>query len=117
MENVKRTWNVSNFPNALIEDDVILCEKNNVFLENSTLSDAIDRPRIHHGGQPDHVLFEPGSPSEWLIGLERRGHAVSVTGEIGQINAFHCEVGLAEGDKCFYSSDPRGHGLAIGLNP
>ncbi len=24
LENVKRTWNVSNFPNALIEDDVIL---------------------------------------------------------------------------------------------
>ena len=89
----------------------------NVFLENSTLSDAIDGPRMHHGGKPDHVLFEPGSPSEWLIGLERRGHTVSVAGEIGQINAFHCEAGLAAGDKCFYGSDPRGHGLAIGLNP
>ncbi|MFP6717446.1 MAG: gamma-glutamyltransferase [Alphaproteobacteria bacterium] len=89
----------------------------NVFLENMTLSDAINGPRMHHGGRPDHVLFEPGSPSKWLIGLERRGHSVLTAGEIGQINAFHCEVGLAAGNKCFYSSDPRGHGLAIGLNP
>lgn len=88
-----------------------------VFLENLTLSDAIDEPRMHHGGRPDQVLFEPGSPSKWLLGLERRGHAVSVAGEIGQINAFHCEFGLAAGSKCLYSSDPRGHGLAIGLNP
>jgi len=88
----------------------------NVFLEKLTLSKAIDRPRMHHGGKPDQALFEPGSPNEWLAGLERRGHSVSVAGEIGRINAFHCEFGLEVGNQCFYSSDPRGHGLAIGLS-
>ena len=88
----------------------------NLFLEKLTLREAIDRPRMHHGGKPDQVLFEPGSPNEWLVGLERRGHSVSVAGEIGRINAFHCEFGLAVGNQCFHSSDPRGHGLAISLS-
>ncbi len=88
----------------------------NIFLGNLSLTDAIASPRLHHGGRPDRVLFEPGTPKEWLTGLERRGHIVAGAREIGRINAFHCEFGLAAGKLCLYGSDPRGHGLAISLN-
>ena len=88
----------------------------NIFLGNLSFPNAMWVPRLHHGGRPDRVLFEPGTPKEWLTGLERRGHIVAGTREIGRINAFHCEFGLVAGKLCLYGSDPRGHGLAISLN-
>lgn len=87
-----------------------------IFLENLTLDNSINMPRLHHGGIPDQVLFEPGTPEEWLTGLKRRGHKVSQVGTIGRINAFHCEMGLEVGSRCHQSSDPRGEGMALRID-
>ena len=80
-----------------------------------TLPQAVDAPRIHHGGAPDRVLYEPEASAGWIEGLERRGHIATEVGEIGRVNAIFCPDGRAAAPaKCQAWSDRRGEGMAIG---
>lgn len=87
----------------------------NAIYQHMTLSQAMDAPRIHHGGAPDRVLYEPESSASWIEGLERRGHIATEVGEIGRVNAIFCPDGRAAAPaKCQAWSDRRGEGMAIG---
>lgn len=86
-----------------------------LFFEEQSLERAIYMPRLHHGGVPDLILYEPGMPEEWLVGLKRKGHKISQTGSIGRISAFYCSSKAENGHKCYQSSDPRGTGIALSL--
>jgi gamma-glutamyltranspeptidase/glutathione hydrolase len=87
----------------------------NAIYQHMTLPQAVDAPRIHHGGAPDRVLYEPEASAGWIEGLERRGHIATEVGEIGRVNAIFCPDGRAAAPaKCQAWSDRRGEGMAIG---
>ena len=87
----------------------------NAIYQRMTLPQAVDAPRIHHGGAPDRVLYEPEASAGWIEGLERRGHIATEVGEIGRVNAIFCPDGRAAAPaKCQAWSDRRGEGMAIG---
>ena len=76
--------------------------------------EAVSAPRLHHGGAPDVVLYEPGVSEDVRRALEARGHRIQAEEKLGRVNAFHCPRGLPEDDHgCRVASDPRGHGLAV----
>ena len=77
------------------------------------LREAMALPRVHHGGAPDVVWFEPGVNGAVLEGLRRRGHRLRPIPALGHVNAFHCPTGLQDDPgSCVVVNDPRGFGLA-----
>jgi gamma-glutamyltranspeptidase/glutathione hydrolase len=77
------------------------------------LDKAMALPRIHHGGTPDVILYEPGVKGAILDGLRRRGHLLRSIPALGRANVFYCSSGLLENPKsCAVANDPRGFGLA-----
>ena len=60
------------------------------------LHEAMALPRVHHGGAPDVVWYEPGVNGATLDGLRRRGHQLRPTPALGRVNAFHCPNGLRD---------------------
>jgi gamma-glutamyltranspeptidase/glutathione hydrolase len=77
------------------------------------LRETMALPRVHHGGAPDVVWYEPGVNGAALDGLRRRGHHVRSIIALGRANAFHCPNGLRDNpDSCVVANDPRGFGLA-----
>lgn len=84
-------------------------------LDENSLREALDAPRIHHGGVPDIVLTEPDIAAEKRAGLDQRGHQVAQIPEIGRVNALHCPGGVPRSpETCTFESDRRGFGLASG---
>ena len=84
-------------------------------LEEMPLSDAVDAPRLHHGGMPDIVLIEPEIETAEREILGRRGHRIAEIPEIGRVNALHCPRGAPRSpETCVFASDRRGFGLASG---
>jgi len=84
-------------------------------LDGAFLKQALDRPRLHHGGLPDVVLAEKSVPEAVLGALRGRGHRVTVVPDLGRVNAAECPLGLdAKSDEvaCFVHADPRGFGIA-----
>jgi len=80
--------------------------------EQQPLQEAVGAVRLHHGGYPDVVLYEPGAGEDGLDRLRRRGHKTAEVNEIGRVNIFFCPDGLP-GDPitCAVRSDRRGYGL------
>ena len=79
----------------------------------SPLEDAIRAPRLHHGGAPDLVYFEPGYKRDLLGELTGRGHSVGATNFLGRVNAAYCSGALPpKPETCTVRTDPRGFGLA-----
>ena len=77
------------------------------------LEDAMQAPRLHHGGAPDLVYFEPGYDRDRLGGLTGRGHRVGATNVLGRVNAAYCSGALPpKPETCTVRTDPRGFGLA-----
>ena len=77
------------------------------------LRDAMAVPRVHHGGAPDVVWYEPGVTGAALQGLSRRGHHLRPIPALGHVNAFHCPKGLQDHpESCVVANDPRGFGLS-----
>ncbi len=77
------------------------------------LRETMVLPRVHHGGAPDVVWYEPGLNGAALDGLRRRGHQLRPILALGHANAFHCPMGLQNQSKaCVVANDPRGFGLA-----
>ena len=77
------------------------------------LDEAMALPRVHHGGAPDVVWYEPGVSGAALAGLRRRGHRLREIPALGHVNAFHCPGGLQnDPESCVVANDPRGFGLA-----
>lgn len=84
-----------------------------VLMEDIDLFRSISRPRLHHGGVPDTVLFEPQIPLDDQISLRHRNHRLQSIPNIGRVNALYCPLGMpARPEQCVYSTDPRGFGLA-----
>ena len=84
-------------------------------LEEMPLRDALNAPRLHHGGMPDIVLTEPGLETVERENLGRRGHRLAEIPEIGRVNAVHCPGGAPRSpETCVFASDRRGFGLASG---
>lgn len=83
-------------------------------LAGETISEALTKPRVHHGGQPDLTYLEDTADASWRADLERRGHNVRGARQIGRVNVFSCPGGLDENRKnCQIFTDPRGFGLAV----
>ena len=75
------------------------------------LAAAMSNPRMHHGGAPDVVFHEEGSPA--IEALKAKGHATQVVPQIGQANAIYCPKGIVEAPGiCEVITDQRGHGLS-----
>jgi len=76
------------------------------------LAHAIAEPRLHHGGSPDAVFFEPTTATAVLEALRSRGHELRRSEALGRVNLFFCNDGLAASEQgCAVESDPRGWGL------
>ena len=84
-------------------------------LDALPLRDAMDAPRLHHGGIPDIVVTEPNFDTALRDSLDRRRHRVSEVPEIGRVNAVHCPGGAPRSpETCVFDTDRRGFGLASG---
>ena len=84
-------------------------------LDELPLREAVDAPRLHHGGIPDTVLTEPDFDAGLRDSLGRRGHKVAKVPEIGRVNAVHCPGGVPRSpETCVFDTDRRGFGLASG---
>jgi gamma-glutamyltranspeptidase/glutathione hydrolase len=73
---------------------------------------AVSAPRFHHQWLPDELFVEPAVPADVVRGLERRGHAVTVSERnwsAAQVIVVDPETGWHLG-----GSDPRSDGLALG---
>ncbi len=77
------------------------------------LREAMALPRLHHGGAPDVVWYEPGVTAAAQEGLRRRGHHLRPARALGRVNAFYCPKGLQKDtEACVVANDLRGFGLA-----
>jgi gamma-glutamyltranspeptidase/glutathione hydrolase len=82
--------------------------------EGRGLGQVVGAARLHHGGLPDVVSYEPGTDPGVLAGLRQRGHAVTEVPELGRVNGFTCLEGIRNYKlNCEVAQDPRGYGLAI----
>ena len=78
------------------------------------LEGALAMPRLHHGGEPDQIYFEPEVPRSVRDGLRARGHSIARTRALGRVNAIRCAGGLPpKPETCLAAADPRGFGLAV----
>lgn len=94
-------------PSALIE------VMTRTLIDDEPLVDAIEAPRIFHGGRPDVVVYEPDEPPEILDALRERGHLVAQAAALGRVNVVYCRDGLQDDPAgCDVNVDPRGFGLA-----
>jgi len=87
-------------------------------IEQGSARDAVDAPRVHHGGSPDAVVVEKAIGEEAIIDLRRRGHEVKTVEKFGSANVIFCPSGLPPEDEetpleCTASGDRRGSGMAI----
>ena len=78
------------------------------------LEEAMNLPRIHHGGVPDIVLAETEAGEQTIQALIARGHRVREGEALGRLNAIYCPSGLPGIDadlQCAVARDIRGAGL------
>ena len=83
-------------------------------IDRLPLEEAVNLPRIHHGGVPDIVLAEPDADEQIVEGLIARGHRVREGDSLGKFNAIYCSSGLPgvdAGTQCEVTHDFRGAGL------
>jgi gamma-glutamyltranspeptidase/glutathione hydrolase len=83
-------------------------------IDRLPLEEAMNLPRIHHGGVPDIVLAETDAGKQIVQGLIARGHRVREGASLGKFNAIYCPSGLpgVEADlQCAVAHDFRGAGL------
>ncbi len=84
-------------------------------LQQRSLGEAMNAPRLHHGGAPDEVVLESALGETVAADLRRRGHATVSVQKLGRVNAVHCPGGLPRSpETCLMKSDRRGYGLATG---
>ena len=84
----------------------------NVIDYHMDASEAVAAPRIHHQWLPDVLEVEPGTVSDVIQDLRRRGHEVKVADRewaSAQVVVIDPATGLFTG-----ASDPRSDGLALG---
>ena len=82
-------------------------------IREKSLDDAMDAPRLHHGGHPDLVYYERDYDRRALQSLTRRGHHIGATPALGRVVAILCSGGLPpKPETCQVRADPRGFGLA-----
>jgi gamma-glutamyltranspeptidase/glutathione hydrolase len=86
----------------------------NLVVDGDELQAAVDRPRIHHQWMPDVLRIEAESLSpETRRALERRGHEIESTVQIGEVSAVRGIVG----GEVMAAQDPRGPGAAGVVRP
>jgi gamma-glutamyltranspeptidase/glutathione hydrolase len=86
----------------------------NLIADGDELQAAVDRPRIHHQWMPDRLFAEADSLSpETRRALERRGHEIELTENVGEVSAVR---GLVGGEM-MAAQDPRGPGAAGVVRP
>ena len=98
----------SKIPNATAQ--VLL----NLIVDGDALQAAVDRARIHHQWMPDFLFTELDALSpETARALERRGHELRVTNQIGEVSA----VRLMDEGIVAAAQDPRGPGAGGVVRP
>lgn len=79
--------------------------------------DAVDTPRIHHGGMPDTVVAEQPIGEEAIAALRGLGYSVSTIEKFGHVNVIYCPSDLPPEPEqpvsCTASGDRRGFGMAV----
>jgi gamma-glutamyltranspeptidase/glutathione hydrolase len=86
----------------------------NLVVDGDELQAAVDRPRIHHQWMPDILRTEAHTLSpETRRALERRGHEIESTSQIGEVSAVRGMVG----GEVMAAQDPRGPGAAGVVRP
>jgi gamma-glutamyltranspeptidase/glutathione hydrolase len=86
----------------------------NLVVDGDELQAAVDRPRIHHQWMPDILRTEAHTLSpETRRALERRGHEIESTNQIGEVSAVRGMVG----GEVMAAQDPRGPGAAGVVRP
>lgn len=80
-----------------------------------SLEDAMNAPRVHHGGLPDLTYLETTADSGLRQSLADKGHDVRDADAIGRVHAVLCPEGITDDRRtgCAVTTDPRGNGLAI----
>jgi gamma-glutamyltranspeptidase/glutathione hydrolase len=78
--------------------------------QEQSLADAVDRPRIHHQWRPNVVTYEEGLDQSVVEGLRTRGHKLDGVTGAGRTQA----IAATDDGKLIGTSDPRGHGKALG---
>jgi gamma-glutamyltranspeptidase/glutathione hydrolase len=82
-------------------------------IEERSLEQALDTPRVFHDGSDDVVVVEAGI-GESLPGLAARGYSTRPSAKVGRVNAILCPDGLpAETPNCQFRADHRGAGFAV----
>jgi gamma-glutamyltranspeptidase/glutathione hydrolase len=86
----------------------------NLAVDGDELQAAVDRPRIHHQWMPDILRTETHALApETKRALERRGHEIELTVQIGEVSAVRGVVG----GEVMAAQDPRGPGAAGVVRP
>jgi gamma-glutamyltranspeptidase/glutathione hydrolase len=86
----------------------------NLAVDGDELQAAVDRPRIHHQWMPDVLRAEAHALApETRRALERRGHEIELTDQIGEVSAVRGVVG----GEVLAAQDPRGPGSAGVVRP
>ncbi len=81
--------------------------------------DAVDAPRVHHGGAPDTLVAEDALGEEVMRALAALGYDVATANRFGQVNVIYCPSDLPPLDpdvtkvSCSASGDRRGYGMAV----
>jgi len=87
------------------------------FLAGEPARDAVDAPRVHHGGAPDQVVVEEAMGPEAQAVLRALGYTVSTVPRFGQVNVIYCATDLPPQAEttvaCSASGDRRGFGMAV----
>ncbi len=85
-----------------------------VLLGGQSLSDALQAPRVHHGGLPDVVTVEEKIGSVQIGGLLEREQRVVAIETLGHVNAISCTEGVRLGpENCEVENEPRGFGFGL----
>ena len=75
------------------------------------LADAVAAPRAHYVAALDAAIAEQGADA-----LAQRGHKVALARALARVNAIWCPSGIRRASAdCVMATDPRGFGLAVGV--
>lgn len=82
--------------------------------ERQTFLEALGAPRAYDTGDPLGAVAEPGLPEDVKSGLQGMGYTFVTRAGLGRLGGFFCPGGIPRKEQtCQFSTDPRGHGLAV----
>jgi gamma-glutamyltranspeptidase/glutathione hydrolase len=87
-----------------------------VVRNDAPLAAAIEAPRVTYDAANGTTIVESAGDAAAQM-LEQRGHRVGRVSALAQVEAIYCEAGARrDGATCSVAADPRGFGLASGVD-